>query len=63
MVYVPPIYLSMLSHCVFPVDSRYRIWSVSVISRRRSNSVRANLRVSARVVGSLICLVPRIILR
>lgn len=61
--YNPSIYLSMFSHSVLPVDSRYRMWSRSVTPRCLSNSARAYRLVSDRVVGSGIRLVARTIVR
>lgn len=85
IVYIPPIYLSILSHSVLPVDRRYLICPCNVLKlyhqskllqhahhnvltrsvtpRCRSNSARTWLRVSSRVAGSEMRLVPRMMIR
>lgn len=46
------IYLRMPSNCVLPVEMRYLIWPISDTSLLRSNSPRANCRISV-FVGDL----------
>jgi len=59
----PSIYLSIFSHCVFPVDIKYRICVISVTPLFLSNSSLANRRVSSLVLLSEIFLDPRTIVR
>lgn len=55
--YRPSIYLSTVSHCVFPVETKYRICVISSTALFLSNSILAICLVSLLVVGSDIRLV------